>query len=68
MLSRLSAREHEVMLLVAEGMRNKEIAGQLDMSENTVKAHLQAIFRKLAIANRTTLAALVAHMPAPQNV
>jgi DNA-binding CsgD family transcriptional regulator len=30
--------------------------------------HLQSIFRKLAIRNRTMLAVLVAHMPAPQNV
>ena len=68
MLSRLSAREHEVMLLVVEGLRNKEIAGQLKMSEKTVKVHMQSIFRKLAIRNRTTLAVLVAHMSAPQNL
>jgi DNA-binding NarL/FixJ family response regulator len=37
------------------------------VSENTVKVHLQAIFRKLAISNRTTLAALFAQMLAPQN-
>jgi DNA-binding NarL/FixJ family response regulator len=67
MLSRLSAREREVMLLVVGGLRNKEIASQLNMSENTVKVHMQAIFRKLAIRNRTTLAALFVQMLAPQN-
>jgi DNA-binding NarL/FixJ family response regulator len=55
------------MLLVVGGLRNKEIASQLNMSEKTVKVHMQAIFRKLAIRNRTTLAALFARMLAPQN-
>lgn len=59
-LNRLSAREREVMLLIVEGLSNKEIARQLNMSESTVKAHLHSIYRRLAINNRTTLAVLVA--------
>src|SRR5215469_16413951 len=58
-LNRLSAREREVMLLVVEGLSNKKIACQLNMSESTVKVHLHSIYRKLAINNRTMLAVLV---------
>ena len=58
-LRRLSVRERELMLLVAEGLSNKEVAGQLDISERTVETHLQSIFRKLGIRKRTRLAALV---------
>jgi DNA-binding NarL/FixJ family response regulator len=49
-----------VVLLIVEGLSNKEIARQLNMSESTVKVHLHSIYRKLAINNRTTLAVLVA--------
>jgi len=59
-LNRLSAREREVMLLVVEGLSNKETAHQLNMSESTVKVHLHSIYRKLAINNRTQLAAVAA--------
>ena len=59
-LDRLSAREREVMLLIVEGLSNREIARQLNMSESTVKVHLRSIYRKLAINNRTTLAVLAA--------
>ena len=59
LLRRLSVRERELVLLVAEGLSNKEIAGQLDISERTVETHVQSIFRKLGIRKRTRLAALV---------
>ena len=59
MLRRLSVRERELMLLVAEGLSNKEVAGQLDISERTVETHLLSIFRKLGIRKRTRLTALV---------
>ena len=58
-LRRLSVRERELMLLVAEGLSNKEIAGQLDISERTVETHVQSIFRKLGIHKRIRLAVLV---------
>jgi len=58
-IARLTRREREIMLLVSEGLQNKEIGRQLDVSEGTVKIHLHHIFKKLHIANRTALAILV---------
>jgi DNA-binding NarL/FixJ family response regulator len=55
----LSDRQREVTLLVAEGLSNKEIARRLEISEGTVRVHLQDIYSKLGIHNRTQLAALV---------
>lgn len=49
----LSAREIEVLMLVARGASNKEIARALHISEATVKSHLIHIFSKLGVADRT---------------
>jgi len=49
----LSQREQEVLRLVAQGNSNKEIAGSLFISDNTVKAHLRRILEKLHVANRS---------------
>ena len=49
----LSAREREVLGMMVRGLRNKEIADLLFISDRTVKFHAQAIFRKLDVANRT---------------
>ena len=49
----LSAREIEVLQMVATGMRNKEIAGQLNLAEATVNAHLKHILEKLNATDRT---------------
>ena len=49
----LTARELEVLRLVAEGLSNKEIAAQLTLSEKTVKNHLSNIFVKLRVNDRT---------------
>jgi LuxR family maltose regulon positive regulatory protein len=49
----LSARELEVLQLVAAGFTNQEIAGQLVVSLNTVKKHTSNLFGKLGAANRT---------------
>jgi DNA-binding NarL/FixJ family response regulator len=51
----LSNREREIVALIGEGYRNKEIASKLCISEPTVKSHLQHIFRKLDIKNRSQL-------------
>ena len=51
----LSKREEEVVHLVAEGMGNREIAQQLNLSEHTVKNYLFRIFDKLGISNRVEL-------------
>jgi DNA-binding NarL/FixJ family response regulator len=48
----LSAREGEVLALLAEGLANKQIAGRLAISEHTVKAHVAAIFAKLHAGTR----------------
>ena len=49
----LSARELEVLKLVSGGISNKEIGGQLHISEATVKSHLSHIFGKLGVDDRT---------------
>jgi DNA-binding NarL/FixJ family response regulator len=49
----LSRREHEIIQLVAKGLRNKEIAGALNISQDTVVAHLRNIFTKLDVHDRT---------------
>jgi two-component system nitrate/nitrite response regulator NarL len=54
----LTDRERQIMNLVAEGWSNKEVGRQLDISDGTIKVHLHHIYRKLAISNRTALAAL----------
>ncbi len=48
----LSARETDVLTMVADGARNKEIAYQLNITERTVKAHLSHIFDKLDVDSR----------------
>jgi|LFRM01.1.fsa_nt_gb two-component system response regulator DevR len=55
----LTPTEGRVSLLAAEGLSNQGIAARLSMSENTVKAHLQRVFRKLGIHSREELAARV---------
>ena len=49
----LSEREIGVLRLVAIGKANKEIAGELSVSEDTVKAHLKSVFAKLNVGDRT---------------
>jgi DNA-binding NarL/FixJ family response regulator len=53
----LTDRELEVLGLVTAGLRNKEIAGRLGVSENTAKFHLRNILEKLHASSRTELAA-----------
>ncbi len=53
--ARLSAREREIVALVASGYRNKEIGLKLCISEPTVKTHLYRVFQKLGISNRPQL-------------
>ena len=49
----MTRRESEILLLVAEGKPNQEIAGDLWITEQTVKYHVSNIYRKLGVANRT---------------
>ncbi|GAA4736320.1 hypothetical protein GCM10025783_03050 [Amnibacterium soli] len=54
----LSTREREVLHLVASGARNRDIAAQLGVSDNTVKFHVSNLLRKTGTATRSELAAL----------
>jgi DNA-binding NarL/FixJ family response regulator len=54
---RMSKREREVIELIAEGLRNKEIAQRLHIATDTVKSHVHAILEKLALHNRLQIAA-----------
>ena len=55
----LTAREQEVLGLVAAGKSNREIAADLVLSEHTVARHLQNIFAKLGVSSRTAASAFV---------
>lgn len=55
-LSTLTAREQEVLELVASGLSNKRIALKLDLHEKTVKHHMSRILAKLNVSNRTEAA------------
>ena len=58
-MSTLSPREEDVVRCVALGLRNAEVATKLSISEQTVKTHLNSIFRKLGIRDRLELALYV---------
>lgn len=60
-IATLSGAQLKVMLALADGRLNKQIANDLDIAEATVKAHLTAIFRKLGVVNRAQ--ALLAMQP-----
>jgi DNA-binding NarL/FixJ family response regulator len=59
---KLTVRERDVMLLVAGGHSNKEIAESLVIQEVTVKAHIQNVLRKLKLNNRTQMAVCAARL------
>ena len=58
-MRKLSEREKQTALLVAEGKSNKEIAQALDITERTVKAHLSNIYQKTEVSDRFSLAKIV---------
>lgn len=58
-LDGLSARERQIALLIGDGASNRDIAGALDITERTVKAHLSTVFDKLGVRDRLQLALLV---------
>ncbi len=52
----LNPREKAIAALVGQGMRNRDIAAELDMNEGTVKVYLYRIYKKLGLGSRTELA------------
>ncbi|MBL4954798.1 response regulator transcription factor [Neobacillus sp. YIM B02564] len=55
-ISTLTAREKEILLLVSDGLTNKQIAEKLYIAENTVKNHIKHLLNKLGLENRVQLA------------
>jgi two-component system response regulator DesR len=60
----LSAREHDVLMLLTTGATNREIAAALHLSSETVKKHAAALYRKLGVRNRTEAAQLAPEIAA----
>ena len=61
----LTAREFEVARLIAQGMTNAQIAGQLTVSPRTVGAHVEHVLAKLGAGRRAEIASWVASVSAP---
>ncbi|MEM9564663.1 MAG: response regulator transcription factor [Actinomycetota bacterium] len=59
-LDELTAREREVLVLVARGLSNREIGRELHLSAGTVKNHVSTILRRLGISDRTQAAVIAA--------
>jgi DNA-binding CsgD family transcriptional regulator len=55
-LASLTKREHEILVLVADGKTNPEIAGRLSVSPRTVQKHLEHVYDKLGVRTRTAAA------------
>jgi two-component system nitrate/nitrite response regulator NarL len=66
-LQELSAREREVLDLIADGVPNREIAQRLVLSEHTVKNHVKAVLAKLRVRSRTAAAAVLRPAPPRRN-
>jgi two-component system nitrate/nitrite response regulator NarL len=59
--TQLSQREQEIMVLIAQGCKNKEIAEKMFIGEQTVKNHLHNMFEKLGVSDRLGLALYAVH-------
>jgi DNA-binding NarL/FixJ family response regulator len=64
-LEALSGRELEIAQRVAQGRTNREIAGELFLSEKTVEGHLTSVFAKLAVTSRSAVAEVVGRSHPP---
>jgi DNA-binding NarL/FixJ family response regulator len=53
-----TAREQQLIVLIGRGLRNKEIAHQMNISEHTVRVHITNILRKTGLRNRTQIAVM----------
>ncbi len=63
-LAQLTPQQFRVLLCLADGLLNKQIAAKLGLAENTVKVHVTAILKKLACYSRTQAAVLVKSLEA----
>jgi DNA-binding CsgD family transcriptional regulator len=61
---RLTPREHEVLTLVRDGLTNRSIAGRLQVSEHTIRKHLENLFARLGVHSRTAAVAACAELAA----
>ena len=61
-LAQLTPHQFKVLKMMADGMLNKQIAYELDISESTVKQHVSAVLRKLEVINRTKAGVLFKQM------
>jgi two-component system, NarL family, nitrate/nitrite response regulator NarL len=59
--AQLSQREREIIILIAQGYKNKEIAEKMFITEQTVKNHLHNVFDKLGVSDRLELALYAIH-------
>ena len=59
--AQLSQREREIIVLIAQGYKNKEIAEKMFITEQTVKNHLHNVFDKLGVSDRLELALYAIH-------
>lgn len=62
--SPLTEREHQVAILIARGLTNAAVAGELGISEHTVDAHRRSIYEKLGIHSAAELGVYVGEHPA----
>jgi len=69
-IASLTPQQYLVLTMLAEGLLNKQIAYELDVTEATIKAHMTAIFRKLSVRSRTqaVLAISKLNLESPQNI
>ena len=66
-IARLSAQEHEVLVLLAEGLTNRQIAGALFLAEKTIKNYVTSVLSKMGMARRTEAAVYAArHLTDPK--
>ncbi|KFK47929.1 LuxR family transcriptional regulator, partial [Vibrio vulnificus] len=62
----LTPQQYKVLGMLSDGLLNKQIAYELNVSEATIKAHMTAIFRKLGVKNRTQAVILLQQLEPEQ--
>ena len=67
-IGHITSREQEIIEGICQGLSNNEIARSLTLSPNTVKTHLNTIFRKFNVTRRSKLMTLAAHRPLEASV